>query len=159
MNNDAPVLTKEKRPYSLLGLQTKGPLLEANVQQITNESQPPSTVQNVLEVNYFIESAQDSRIKEKLDLEKKYFSRFKPNMAEILTKFLRFIARKVGKGQVIFNVKKGVIRTDKPSRLFISIKDPFIKYINHGASLTDKAKYKRIVEELTGLLEAAALEG
>lgn len=100
----------------------------------------------------------DTRIKEKLDLEKKYFKRFKPNIAEILTKFLRFMSRKVGKGQCVFNVKKGVIRTDKPSRLFISIKDPFIKYLNHGTLLKDKQNYQRLVEELTGLLEAAAIE-
>ena len=47
------------------------------------------------------------------------------------------------------------MRSDKPSRLFLNIKDPFIKYINHGKSLQDKQNYRNLIEELTNLLEAA----
>ena len=77
-------------------------------------------------------------------------------MSEILVKFLRFFARKVSAKPCSFNVKKGVIRTDKPSRLFISVKDPFIKYINHGKNLKDRKNYRALIEEMSNLLEMAS---
>ena len=40
--------------------------------------------------------------------------------------------------------------------MFISVKDPFIKFINHGSNLQDKNNYKRIIQEMTNLLEAAS---
>ena len=54
-------------------------------------------------------------------------------------------------------MKKGRVERGKVLKnMFISVKDPFVKYINHGANLQDKNNYRRIIQEMTNLLEAAS---
>ena len=67
------------------------------------------------------------------------------------------MAKKVASSQTIFNVKKKRLQRGRQLKnMFISIKDPFIKYLNHGSNLVDKSNYRKIIQELTNLLEAAS---
>jgi hypothetical protein len=76
---------------------------------------------------------------------------------EIIAQFLKFMAKKVSSSSTSFNIRKNRIGRGKPLKnMFISIKDPFIKYINHGSNLVDKNNYRKIIQEMTNLLEAAS---
>jgi len=109
-------------------------------------------------VNFYIHNIHNSLLRRQQEINSKYFQRFKANIVEILAKFLRFIARKVSTRPCEFNVRKGLIRQNKVSSscLLISVRDPFISYLNHGASLQDRRQYHDIVQECTDLLEAAS---
>lgn len=89
------------------------------------------------EVDFYIVANDDTRIQEKLQLEQRFFKRFKPTMAEVLVKLLKLFACKLAEHSCQFNIKKTKLKV-KPSKLFISIKDPFIKGLNHGKYLRDK---------------------
>ena len=81
----------------------------------------------------------------------------KVSLPEIVAKFLRFMAKKVGAKPCEFNVRKGKIfenRVRTNSKLLISVRDPFNKYLNHGSSLKHRDQFKDIVQEFTNLLEA-----
>ena len=148
----------EKRPQSLDGKALKSELRVEQLQE-WKPSEAPTTAEipKLLDVDYFIGDLYDTSVQAKLSLGQKYFQRYRPRARDVLPKFLRFFARKVSCGGTSFNVAKSRIQTNKaPSRLFISIKDPFIKYLNHGCYLTDKAKYSRIITELTTMLDEAA---
>jgi hypothetical protein len=45
------------------------------------------------------------------------------------------MSKKACMGGYIFNIKKGRIEKGWNTNFYISIKDPFIKYINHGNQL------------------------
>lgn len=86
----------------------------------------------------------------------KNFRRHKVRMIDILANFLKFFGRKVSTRHCQFDVKKCRIRYNKNTRLFIGVKDPFIKHLNHGHKLVDKENYKRIILEFHNLLEEAS---
>jgi len=100
----------------------------------------------------------EKEMKKQMQMKSKYFRRTqRTNIVEILARFLRFMARKVSTRPCEFDVRKGLIKQNKvtSSRILISVRDPFNRYLNHGASLQDKGSYRNIVQELTNLLEAA----
>jgi len=45
---------------------------------------------------------------------------------------------KLGKKPHKIDVKKGLIREERKGKMLISIKDPFIKYLNHGLGMDSK---------------------
>jgi hypothetical protein len=74
-------------------------------------------------------------------------------MAEIFVKLLKLFASKLAQHPIQFNIKKTKLKV-RQTKLFISIKDPFIKGLNHGKYLQDKGCYKNLVDNMTDLLEA-----
>lgn len=100
----------------------------------------------------------DSQVQYHHYIATKYFRRFKTGMIEILAKFLKYFAMKVSQRPCEFNVRKGGIRQTKisASKMYISIRDPFIPFLNHGAYLFEREQFKEIIQSFTDLLEAAS---
>ena len=62
------------------------------------------------------------------------------------------MSKKACMGGYIFNVNKGRIEKGWNTNFYISIKDPFIKYINHGNQLQSKEHFRKIIQEFSDLL-------
>ena len=92
----------------------------------------------------------------KLELRSKLFQRYKPKLIDIFSKFLKFLILKLGKSPHKVDVKKGLIKQDRKGKMLISIKDPFIKYINHGLGMDSRDQLKQLYLEASKLLEAAS---
>ena len=62
--------------------------------------------------------------------------RYKITNELILLKFFRFLITKLPERNLVFNIKKGIIRQKQVGRrgrgLYISVKDPFLPAENHG---------------------------
>ena len=87
-------------------------------------------------------------------------SPYKPKLVQLLMKFMQFICIKLPESTYKFDAKNKVPVREKEKYklggLLVSIKDPFIDKLNHGATLTDRDKLKEIIQECSGLLGAAA---
>ena len=77
-------------------------------------------------------------------------------MIEVIANVLKFFANKVATCHCSFNVKKGQIKYGERSKLFISVKDPFIKHLNHGHKFTEKDNFQKVIFEFTSLLEESS---
>lgn len=66
------------------------------------------------------------------------------SLPKLICEFFKFMIEKVSQKPTQFNVKKGFIKHDYNSnkRIIVSIKDPFIKYINHGSTLQSKEMFR-----------------
>ena len=110
---------------------------------LINEKGKPNKkkIPSKLEVDYFIENVDDTRQKFLREFKEKYQRRSKTSMIEVIANFLKFFANKVATCHCSFNVKKGQIKYGERSKLYISVKDPFIKHLNHGHKLTEKDNF------------------
>ena len=57
---------------------------------------------------------------------------------------------------MVFDIRKGRIYSKRNDRLLVSVKDPFIREINYGATIKEKEKLHAFVEVLKGFIRAAA---
>jgi hypothetical protein len=90
---------KEKLPSELRGRKqrfrlTLGSKEKYDKEEDEEEEEGP-LIPDIIDVDYFIEDPTDTRVRAKLDLQIKYFRRFKPTMGEIFVKFLRMFAKKI----------------------------------------------------------------
>ena len=102
-----------------------------------NDQAQSMVLPKYLKLDFYMHSIYDSQVLHHHQLTTKYFQRFRTNLIEIIAKFLKYMAMKVSMRPCEFNVRKGCIRQSKvsASKMYISIRDPFVPYLNHGASL------------------------
>ena len=94
-----------------------------------------------MKVDYFIETIHQADLEQKMAIRQKFFNRYKKQEISLLARFLRFMSLKVPSSTVHVNIRKGILKKEKQTGLFVSIKDPFIRYLNHGAMLRRRDNY------------------
>lgn len=75
----------------------------------------------------------------------------------LFIKFLKFLIMKLPERNLDFNIAKGNIRNKKRPHqsLFISIKNPHIKFINEGRALRDRNKFNTLILKMKEFLKQA----
>ena len=71
--------------------------------------------------------------------------------------FIKKLVINLPKKNMVFNSKRGKVynKRKKGGRLNISIKDPFIKELNHGVDMLNSENLKQLVETLTLFMKAS----
>jgi len=132
----------EKRPNELKGLLKKQNLKFEN-QLDDFDCDPDSKAECISlssKVNFYIASIDDGMVQRKQQLMHKTKTKYRVTEIDMFGRFLKFFASKVQNKFLCFNVKKKRVES-KRSTLYISVKDPFIKQLNHGASLQKKENF------------------
>lgn len=69
----------------------------------------------------------------------------------ILIKFFKYLAINLPQRNTVFDVKKGGLiyrREERRKGLLVSVKDPFVRELNHGVYLQDEVKLKLLVTRI-----------
>jgi hypothetical protein len=79
----------------------------------------------------------------------------------LMIRFLRFLVTNLPERKVVFNIAKGRVTYKRgevrlKSKLFISVKDPFIRHENHGVHLSDENKFNRLIRKVKEFIHEAA---
>ena len=76
----------------------------------------------------------------------------------ILMTFIKKLTISLPKKKMIFDVGKGKVYSKSgPGKLLVSIKDPFIRELNHGAMLRDREHLNTLVHTLTQFIKQAVI--
>ena len=145
----------EKRPNELRGMKLVNKQHFKFAKQINLLNQNPASDFPISsKVNFYINTIDNGQMIRKQQLMHNTKRKYKVTEIDIFGKFLRFFATKVPK-QNNFSIRKKRI-DHKKTPLLISIKDPFIKQLNHGSSLQNKENLTKIIQEMQVLLQAAS---
>ena len=74
--------------------------------------------------------------------------RYKVTNESLLLRFFRFLVIKLPQKNCQFDINKGHIKFKKYAggkKSFVSIKDPFLKFENHGYSMRSENKFNRLI--------------
>ena len=81
--------------------------------------------------------------------------RYKVHNESLLVRFLRFLLLKLPQGNLQFDLTKGRVAVKRYKKLLISVKDPYLRYENHGCWLKDKQRLDRLLLRLRHFIRYA----
>lgn len=81
--------------------------------------------------------------------------RYKVHNESLLVRFIRFLLLKLPQGNLQFDLTKGRVVQKRYKKLQVSVKDPYLRYENHGCWLKDKQRLDRLLLRLRYFLRYA----